>query len=70
MINKIVLNLVLSVLLLQVMNRQTRKYEPVIAPPGGVIVNIGDMMQRWTSDDLVANVSTHLIGSSSSRARC
>ena len=41
----------------QVMNRSTGEYESVVAPPGGVVVNIGDVMQFWTSDKLVANVS-------------
>ena len=40
------------------MNRSTREYEAVTAPPGGIIVNIGDVMQFWTSDTLVANVSS------------
>lgn len=39
------------------MNRSTGEYESVVAPPGGVVVNIGDVMQFWTSDKLVANVS-------------
>lgn len=39
------------------MNRSTKEYEAVKAPPGGVVVNIGDAMQFWTSDKLVANVS-------------
>lgn len=38
------------------MNRSTGSYESVVAPPGGVVVNIGDAMQFWTSDELVANV--------------
>ncbi|KAF6022771.1 hypothetical protein EB796_018917 [Bugula neritina] len=40
---------------LEVMNRSTGEYEAVTAPPGGIIVNIGDVMQFWTSDTLVAN---------------
>jgi len=40
------------------MNRSTGKYEAVTAPPGGIVVNIGDVMKFWTSDTLVANVSS------------
>ena len=38
------------------MNRATGEYEEVIAPAGGVVVNIGDALQFWTSDVLLANV--------------
>ena len=41
------------------MNRSTGNYEAVVAPAGGVIVNIGDALQFWTSDLLVANVSVY-----------
>ena len=38
------------------MNRATGEYEEVIAPAGGVVVNIGGALQFWTSDVLLANV--------------
>lgn len=49
------------VFVLQVMSKNTGKYEMVRAPPGGVVVNIGEVMQFWTSDRLVANVSETLV---------
>ena len=37
---------------------QTRggKWLPVAAPPGGFVVNIGDLMQRWTGDRWVSTL--------------
>ena len=33
------------------------RYTPAKPIPGTVLVNIGDLMQRWTADKLVSTVS-------------
>ena len=33
------------------------KYIPATPIPGTVVVNIGDLMQRWAADVIVSNVS-------------
>jgi isopenicillin N synthase-like dioxygenase len=35
---------------------QTGEWLPVQAPPGGFVVNIGDLMQRWTGDRWVSTL--------------
>lgn len=35
-------------------------YEPAPPIPGTIVVNIGDLMQRWTADKLIATVSCSL----------
>ncbi len=42
--------------LLQVMNRRG-EYQAAVPVRDAVLVNIGDMMQRWTADRLVSTVS-------------
>ncbi|XP_063404384.1 uncharacterized protein LOC134687855 [Mytilus trossulus] len=37
------------------------EYIPVPPIPGTIVVNIGDLMQRWTSDKLIANKHRVLI---------
>lgn len=36
-------------------------FVPAIPIPGTVLVNIGDLLQRWTSDQLRATVSVHTL---------
>lgn len=40
-----------------------RHGEYIQAPPipDTVLINIGDLMQRWTSDKLLASVSSHIL---------
>jgi len=33
------------------------EYIPATPIPGTIVVNIGDLMQRWTADRLIATVS-------------
>jgi isopenicillin N synthase-like dioxygenase len=49
---------------------QTRSGEwlPVQAPPGGFVVNIGDLMQRWTGDRWVSTLH-RVVGESESPRR-
>ena len=35
---------------------QSAEWLPVQAPPGGLVVNIGDLMQRWTGDRWVSTL--------------
>ena len=44
-----------NICLLQVMNR-SGEYQAATPVDGAVLVNIGDMMQRWTADSLVSTV--------------
>ena len=41
------------------MNR-TGEYQAATPVDGVVLVNIGDMMQRWTADALVSTVSVNI----------
>ena len=41
---------------IQVLTRDG-KYIPATPIPGTAVVNIGDLMQRWTADVIVSNVS-------------
>ena len=36
-------------------------YTPARPIPGTVLVNIGDLMQRWTADKLISTVSKNLL---------
>ena len=47
--------LILTVLILQVMNK-SGVYVPAIPVPDTVLVNVADMVQRWTCDKLVSTV--------------
>jgi len=42
---------------LQVMNRELGEYVDAGFIEGGIYVNIGDMLQMWSGDVLIANVS-------------
>jgi isopenicillin N synthase-like dioxygenase len=39
------------------MNRATKEFMDAGYVEGGIFVNIGDLLQRWSGDKLVANVS-------------
>lgn len=44
----------------QVMNRLSGEYEDSGFVEGGIFVNIGDMLQMWSADILLANVSSFM----------
>ena len=43
--------------MLQVVNRETGDYVDAGYVEGGIFVNIGDLLQMWSGDVLIANVS-------------
>ena len=48
----------LNLLILTKVLTRDGKYIPATPIPGTIVVNIGDLMQRWAADVIVSNVST------------
>ena len=47
--------------ILQVLSRETGDYVDAGYIEGGIFVNIGDLLQMWSGDVLIANVSPILL---------
>lgn len=44
---------------LEVLNHETKEFMKAVPIPGTIVINVGDMFQRWTNDYLKSIVSSN-----------
>ena len=53
----VLVRVLVYLLLIQVKHRETGEFVCAGHTPGGIFINIGDLLQMWSGDQLVATVS-------------